>query len=381
MTKFFDVCIKGDGVVGRALALLLAKERLKVALVAPKKNLTAPDVRAYALNSASKQLLDSLRVWADEAFATPVQSMQVWGDDGGQLQFNSKTTGQTALNWIVDVEQLEAQLLQACSYQSQIEVVATPEEAGSPALTVICEGKNSVSRHLAGSQWTRKPYAQHAIAARLTSSLPHNASARQWFTGDSSRGDVLALLPTGGSLGNSMALVWSVSDERATQLKQLSPEEFCQAIHAACMPHATKASSLGDLQLTSERLSWPLALGNADRWVGPGWALAGDAAHIVHPLAGQGLNLGLGDAACLSTILAGREYWRSLGDEKLLRRYERARKADVAAVGFVTDGLHSLFAQSGPAWQSARNWGMNSLARSQPLKSWLIQRAAGSALS
>jgi 2-polyprenyl-6-methoxyphenol hydroxylase-like FAD-dependent oxidoreductase len=78
--------------------------------------------------------------------------------------------------------------------------------------------------------------------------------------------------------------------------------------------------------------------------------------------------------------LAGREYWRGLGDEKLLRRYERARKADVAAISFVTDGMHSLFAQAGPAWQSARNWGMNGVAASQPLKNWLMQRAAGAAL-
>jgi 2-polyprenyl-6-methoxyphenol hydroxylase-like FAD-dependent oxidoreductase len=120
-----------------------------------------------------------------------------------------------------------------------------------------------------------------------------------------------------------------------------------------------------------------LALSSVDRWVGPGWALAGDAAHTVHPLAGQGLNLGLGDAACLSQVLAGREYWRSLGDEKLLRRYERARKADVAAVSAVTDGLHGLFSQAGTAWQSARNWGMKSVSSSQPLKNWLMKRAAG----
>ena len=129
--------------------------------------------------------------------------------------------------------------------------------------------------------------------------------------------------------------------------------------------------------MLGERASWPLALSSVDHWVGPGWALAGDAAHTVHPLAGQGLNLGLGDAACLSQVLASREYWRSLGDEKLLRRYERARKADVAAVSAVTDGLHGLFSQAGTAWQSARNWGMKSVSSSQPLKNWLMKRASG----
>ena len=382
MSQFFDVCVRGDGVVGRTLALLLAKERLKVALVMPQQTVRSPDIRAYALNSTSKQLLESLRVWPNASFATPVQSIQVWGDDGGQLEFNSTSSGQAALTWIIDVPQLEAELVQACSYQSLIENLtenltesaAEPELLAPAALTVICEGQKSSARQTTGSLWTRKPYAQQAIAARLMSSLPHKGQARQWFTGGNTCGEVLALLPMGGSQGNSLALVWSVSDDRAALLKQLPPEEFCTALSAACNSNA------GHLQLTSERASWPLALSSADRWVGPGWALAGDAAHTVHPLAGQGLNLGLADAACLSQVLASREYWRGLGDEKLLRRYERARKAEVAAVSLVTDGLHSLFAQGGPAWQSARNWGMRGVSNSQPLKNWLTQRAAGSAL-
>lgn len=367
MSKYFDVCVRGDGVVGRALALLLAKERLKVALVTHAQAARPADIRAYALNGASKQLLESLRVWPDESFATPVRAMQVWGDDGGQLEFNAKTAGQDALTWIVDVPQLEAQLLQACSYQSLIETVTEPVTA---PLSVICEGQKSSSRGEVHTQWARKPYAQKAIAARLTSSAPHGGNARQWFM----HGGVLALLPMGGAEGNSLALVWSVPDERAAQLEQLPDDEFCAALSAACQ------SSVGALHLTGERASWPLALSSADRWVGPGWALAGDAAHTVHPLAGQGLNLGLADAVGLSQVLASREYWRGLGDEKLLRRYERARKTDVAAVSAVTDGLHNLFAQAGPAWQSARNWGMNGVASSTMLKTWLMQRAAGAAL-
>ena len=380
MSKSFDVCIRGDGVVGRVLALLLAKERLKVALVVPTPMATATDtrpdirediredIRAYALNRASKQLLESMRVWPDAPFATPVQTMKVWGDDGGQLEFNANASGQDALTWIVDVPQLEAQLVQACSYQSLVESVGASQLAGIAApLTIICEGQKSSSRCGVNTQWTRKPYAQKAIAARLTSSMPHRGKARQWF----SNGDVLALLPMGGALGSSLALVWSVSDEHADKLEQQSPEEFCASLSAACN------SGVGQLQLLGERASWPLALSSVDRWVGPGWALAGDAAHTVHPLAGQGLNLGLGDAACLSQVLASREYWRSLGDEKLLRRYERARKAEVAAVSAVTDGLHGLFSQAGAAWQSARNWGMKGVSSSQPLKNWLIKRAAG----
>ncbi|MFC5520433.1 FAD-dependent monooxygenase [Polaromonas jejuensis] len=369
MSKPFDVCIRGDGVVGRTLALLLARERLRVALVArPHPTAATADVRAYALNSASRGLLETLRAWPDASFATPVREMQVWGDDGGRLDFSAQSVAQQALAWIVDVPALEQQLIQAVRYQPQIETVAAPVQA---ALNVICEGQKSSSRHEFGPKgslnWTVKPYPQKAIAARLDADQPHHGVARQWFAG----GDILALLPLSGPAGNSLALVWSVSTERAGALEKLPPEEFCAALQAVC------GQEVGHLQLSSERVGWPLALSKAEHWVGPGWALAGDAAHTVHPLAGQGLNLGLADAACLAGVMAQREYWRDLGDEKLLRRYERARKADVAAMGAVTDGLHGLFAQPDGRWQALRNWGMKGFAHSALLKNWVARQAAG----
>lgn len=374
MSKPFDVCIRGGGVVGRTLALLLARERLHVALVtrpAPAGNPAEPavpqDVRAYALNSASRQLLTSLRAWPDAPAATPVLEMQVWGDDGGRLDFAAPPgSAETALAWIVDVPALEQQLAEAVRYQPQIETVEAPVKA---ALTVICEGQKSTSRNEFGVQWIIKPYPQKAIAARLQSDLAHRGVARQWFH----NGEILALLPIGGADGNSVALVWSVSVERATALEKLTPEEFSAAVQTVCGAEA------GCLQLASSLSSWPLALSRAERWVGPGWALAGDAAHAVHPLAGQGLNLGLADAAGLAAVIHGREYWRGLGDEKLLRRYERSRKADVAAMGAVTDGLHGLFAQNDARWQALRNWGMKGFARSGPLKEWVTRQAMGSA--
>ena len=371
MSKTFDVCIRGDGIVGRTLALLLARERLKVALVTrAARPVTSPpgelsDVRAYSLNAASRQVLEPLRAWPEAGFATPVNSMKVWGDDGGQLDFVAPTGQQNdPLAWIVDVPALEAQLLEACRYQGHIETV---DESAPATLSVICEGKHSASRALAGSAWHVKPYDQKAVAARLLSTQPHGGVARQWF----SNGDILALLPVGGPDGRGLALVWSVATGRAAQLEALSPDEFCAALRAVCGAEA------GALQLTSARASWPLALAQAGQWVGPGWALAGDAAHTIHPLAGQGLNLGLADAACLASVLASREYWRQLGDEKLLRRYERARKADVGAMGLVTDSLHNLFAQTTGPWQGLRNWGMTSLGRSSTVKNWLARQASG----
>ena len=373
MTKPFDVCIRGDGVVGRTLALLLARERLRVALVArpsPAETTvdTPADVRAYALNGASRTLLQTLRCWPETPFVTAVQEMQVWGDDGGKLDFSALDVAQEALAWIVDVPALEQQLIQALRYQPQIEMVQAPVKA---ALTVVCEGKKSQSREEFGASWSIKPYPQKAIAARLQSDRPHGGVARQWFAG----GDILALLPLSGITGNSVALVWSVSVERADALEKLPPEEFCAALQAVFDPDV--AQQVGALTLISERASWPLALAKAEHWVGPGWALAGDAAHTVHPLAGQGLNLGLADAAGLAKVIAQREYWRALGDERLLRRYERARKADVAAMGAVTDGLHGLFAQTDARWQALRNWGMKGFARSGFLKDWVTRQATG----
>ncbi len=368
MSQQFDVCIRGGGVVGRTLALLLARERLKVALVAPPVEPGHEDVRAYAINSTSRSLLESLRAWPEEPFTTPVRDIQVWGGGnnavGAQLDFSAQSTAQPALAWIVDVPALEQRLVEAVRFQSHIDVVQAPVKA---ALQVVCEGQKSTSRNEFGASWTVKPYGQSAVAARLTSSQGHHGVARQWFQ----NGDILALLPMSGADGHTLALVWSVATERADVLKKMSAEDFSAALQADC------GDTPGQLSLCSERASWPLSLSNADRWVGPGWALAGDAAHTVHPLAGQGLNLGLADAAALANVLAQREYWRGLGDERLLRRYERQRKADVAAMGVVTDSLHGLFAHTDARLQALRNWGLAGFARSGPLKTWVMRQAMG----
>jgi 2-polyprenyl-6-methoxyphenol hydroxylase-like FAD-dependent oxidoreductase len=361
-----DVCIRGGGIVGRTLALLLARDRLRVGLVdhAPAPAAGHSDVRAYALNAASRELLLRLRAWPDDLHATAVGGMEVHGDEGGRVNFGAVLEKVPALAWIVEVEPLLARLGEALRYQPQIELLTAPRAA---ALTVVCEGRASATRAEFGVDFQVTSYPQRAIAARLTCEKPHGQLARQWF-GD---GDIAALLPLGGPDGNSVALVWSVQEPRADELLAASPAEFALKLQAIC------GAATGTLTLASERAAWPLQRAQADRWCGPGWALAGDAAHNVHPLAGQGLNLGLADAAELAQVLHDREYWRPLGDEKLLRRYERARKADVMAVGWATDGLQQLFAQTAEPWAWLRNWGMRGFDRSGPVKHWVARQAMG----
>jgi 2-polyprenyl-6-methoxyphenol hydroxylase-like FAD-dependent oxidoreductase len=370
MAPALDVCIRGAGIVGRTLALLLARERLRVGLVdlQPVAGSGHSDVRAYALNPASRALLEMLRAWPDEAHATPVAAMQVKGDDGGQVSFDAADQGVPALAWIVDVPALQDRLGEALRYQPLVERLQAPQPA---ALTVVCEGRASATRAEFGVQFEVTSYPQRAIAARLTCELPHGQVARQWFAD----GEIVALLPMGGAVGgaqgNLVALVWSVREERADALLALDPAAFALEVERAC------GRALGAMTLATERAAWPLQLARASRWTGPGWALAGDAAHNVHPLAGQGLNLGLADAKALADVLREREYWRGVADPKLLRRYERSRKADVLAMGATTDGLQQLFAQRTGPWTLLRNWGMLGFEHSGPVKHWVARQAMG----
>lgn len=378
MTQAFDICIRGGGIVGRTLALLLARERLRVGLVAtapaasPNDSPATGDVRAYALNAKSRSLLESLRCWPDALHATEVLAMQVKGDDGGEVNFSAAELKVPGLTWIVDVPALEAQLAEAVRFQPQIELLAAPQAAPQAAsLTVICEGRTSSTRSELGIDFDVTPYPQTAIAARLSCETAHAQTAYQWF----SQGEILAFLPLEGPQGNSVAIVWSVLRERVDVLLNESAAAFCQQLELA------SEKRLGKLKLISARSAWPLQSAQARRWTGShaggAWVLAGDAAHNVHPLAGQGLNLGLADVATLAEILRGRDYWRQVGDEKLLRRYERARKAELLVMDTAMDGLQGLFSRHGGSWQAARNWGMKGFEHSGLVKQWVARQAMG----
>lgn len=376
----FDVTIRGDGVVGQTLALLLARERLRVALVGKPATApataTQPDVRAYALNAASRELLQTVRAWPEPGAAdagvapaiTPVSAMQVWGDDGGELGFSAAALPADALTWIVDVPALERRLSDAVGFQSGIERCT---EAPPAALTVVCEGKRSRTRDELGFEFDVRPYPHKAVAARLRCAQPHGGVARQWFQ----NGEILALLPLGGADGNLVALVWSVPAAEADAWLAGEPQALAEAVQTRC------GAALGPMELAGAAQAWPLELSRARRWMAHtdtgAVVLAGDAAHAMHPLAGQGLNVGLADVAELARVLHGREYWRELGDARLLRRYERARQADVSAMGWVTDGLFGLFSHADSRIQALRNWGMKGFEFTTPLKHWVARQASG----
>ena len=373
MSTRLDVCIRGDGMVGRSLALLLARQRLRVGLVGQPHSPQA-DVRAYSLNSASRQLLEDLRCWPDLQAATPVRQMRVWGDDGGFVRFDHAGAAHDGLTWIVDVPVLEQRLGEAVRFAHEITLLDAPAPA---ALTVICEGRHSATRAELGVVFDTLPYHQHAVAARLRAEQPHRGQALQWFHHGTHGLEILALLPLGGPEGDTVALVWSLPPERASDVLAMEDAAFGAALSEAS--HHT----LGALHLVSERAMWPLQLACAKHWCGRmsdghAWALAGDAAHNIHPLAGLGLNLGLADVAELARTLSARQgsdYWRSPGDRVLLRRYERARKAGMVPTWLACDGLQRLFAHPDVRVQTLRNWGMRGFDQLGALKRWTMLQA------
>ncbi len=381
-TKKFDVCVSGSGAVARALALALSSNGWRVAWACAEqgRQARAEDIRTYALNARSVALLERLRVWPGlQSASTPVHDMQIQGDGRGHLAFSAWQQCVSELAWIVDAAALERLLGEALKFAPHVTVVP-PLTEGAPSvdadLLAICEGKHSATRAALGVDFAQAEYGHWGVAARLSSSEPHQGVARQWFRSP----DVLALLPFHDPLpGSSYGLVWSLPQARAKELIALSPAEFEVALRQALLEVDPSASAtVGALSLASRVAGWPLALARAERWSGPGWVLLGDAAHQVHPLAGQGLNLGLADVDTLvSTLSESRqaEPWRTAGDERLLRRYARRRELPTRAMAGVTDGLLHLFADDRAPLRELRNTGMALLDRMSPVKRWLVSRA------
>jgi ubiquinone biosynthesis UbiH/UbiF/VisC/COQ6 family hydroxylase len=229
-------------------------------------------------------------------------------------------------------------------------------------LLVGADGAESRVRDTAGIAMTPGDYGQLGVVANFSCDKPHWGAAYQWFMRDG----VLALLPLPG---DRASMVWSVARERGQELLALTPQDLAAAVESA------SRGALGALRLLTPATAFPLRLQRVERFVQPRLALVGDAAHNVHPLAGQGMNLGLRDARILADTLIQRGAWRDCGEYALLRRYERARKEDVLAMQLATDGLQKLFSSDAVLVSDARNLGLRLVDQLPFLKSFLVHQA------
>ena len=382
-----DVAIVGAGLVGASLAAALAGSGLKLALIeraAPAAPRPDWDSRVYALSPASVAFLEGIGAWRrlDAARVTPIHEMRIFGDDGrSRLDFSAYESGVLELAATVESSRLQHALWQGLEAQRNLALLcpAVPsqlhhgksgveiriENGGSVTakLAVGADGANSWLRHAAGFEVSAEPYGQSGVVANFACARAHRNIAYQWFRRDG----VLAYLPLPRQ---HISIVWSTPEPHARELLALSPAALCAQVAAAA------GGMLGELEPVTPPVAFPLSRLSAARRVRPRFALVGDAAHVVHPLAGQGVNLGFGDARAFAGLLLGNRV-ADPGDYFLLRRFERARAEDILALRWITDGLVRLFGSSHPIATCMRNFGLN-LTNSMPvIKTLLARRATG----
>ena len=381
----FELIVVGTGPAGCSLACALAG--LRIALVgrqAPARDAGGElDPRVYTLSPGNVAFLRELGAWAavPEGRRTAVHAMQVFGDDGASsIQFDAYRAGVPELAWTVEDGVLQAALTRRVLDSAAVELVAPAhceslelDAAGarlhladgrelSASLVVGADGAQSFVRASAGIAANARDYGQTAVVADFACERPHCNTAFQWFE----RAGVLALLPM---QGQHVSMVWSLPQELAERVAGLEPEALANEVSAA------SRHTLGALSLVSGPRAYPLRRLSAARLVAPRVALVGDAAHVIHPLAGQGLNLGFQDARELAAVLAAREAARDLGDERLLRRYERSRAEPILAMDLMVEGLFRLFGAPGSAAFRLRNAGLNLTNRLPVLKNMLMRQA------
>jgi 2-polyprenylphenol 6-hydroxylase len=383
----FDVAIVGAGLVGASLALALGRAGLAVALVE-----TAPptppgedwESRIYALSPASSAFLLSVGAWdaLDARRVQPVARMEIFGDaPGAALEFSAYDAGVTTLAFIVEGGRLAFALWESLAPLASVRRFAPARcerlDVAENAATLTLAGGERLNASLVGADgaqsWVRRAarltarassYSQLGVVANFETAKPHDGAALQWFREDG----VLAYLPLPG---NRMSMVWSTAEAQGQALLRLAPAALCGAVAEA------GRGVLGDLSLITAPQAFPLQRLTAESMIAPRVALIGDAAHVVHPLAGQGVNLGFGDARSLADTLATREPFRDCGDRTLARRFERSRAEALLAMHAVTDGLAKLFALPGAAAARLRNAGLNWTDRLAPVKNLLIRHAIG----
>jgi 2-octaprenylphenol hydroxylase len=393
-----DVCIVGNGAIAKTTALGFAQAGHSVTLLVPPSGPPpaplAPgaeqpwDVRVYALNHTAHTLLASLKVWGalDASRVAPVDSMAVNGDgkQPGDVEFDAFGAHVGTLAWIVEDRNLNQALDAALRFAPNVNIVsarAVSLATSDTGATVTLDGGAIVASALVvgadgGQSWVRgqcdigldyRSYHQRAVVTNFSCAKPHHGVAHQWFTGHEG---IVALLPLPG---DRVSLVWSAPDALADTLMRESLGEL--AVRLAVLSEV-KLGQLKPLQPESVK-DVPLMLIRPHAIVAPRVALVGDAAHVVHPLAGHGMNLGFADVAQLLETVAAREAQRSIGDERVLARYARARKEDVLLMQLATDGLARLFGADLEPVRVVRNLGLNLLNKLPMLKRRLMAHAMG----
>ncbi len=387
----FDLIIAGGGMVGAALACALGANGLRVAVLEarePEADWPVGDVanRVSALSRASQALLENLGAWPRmrELGLSPYRAMQVWDQGGsGGIRFDSAEIGEPDLGHIVEnrVTQLALweRLAGLPTVQRLCPARALDFECGANRLRVQldsgrelgarllvgADGRDSAIRERAGIATQGWAYDQHALVANVSHERPHQETAWQRFRIDGP----LAFLPLAD--GRS-SIVWSTSPQRARELLALDEETFCEALGEAF------EYRLGVVTGAGPRGVFPLRLQHAERYVLPRLALVGDAAHAIHPLAGQGVNLGFMDAAQLADeVLAAVEQGRDPGAMLVLRRYERARKGENMAMLGAMDAFKRMFSNDLAPLRLVRNLGLDLADRVTPLKRFFLRRALG----
>jgi len=387
----YAVAIAGGALVGAALARALQGTRLALITqdARPGAEAAGFDARVYAVSPGNADFLAGLGAWnaIPEARKTPVHAMRVCGDDGASLlEFDAYRTGCSELAWIVEDGMLQDALWSGLQGQDGLTLFSSVslsrlDLAGPGAVAHLADGRRLDAQLVVGADGARsgvraqagiaaedRAYGQTAVVANFACGRPHRNVAFQWFQGAQRNGAVLALLPLPG---DHVSMVWSTADADAARLLALEPAALAREVAAA------SRESVGELSLVTPQRGFKLRRLAASRLVAPRVALAGDAAHVIHPLAGQGANIGLQDARVLAEVLRGREPGRDPGDLRLLRRYERARAEDILAMRGTVHGLFRLFDARGPGIARLRNAGLNLANRLPVIKNLLMRQAMG----
>ena len=381
----FDLVIVGGGLAGLSLACALRDTCLKIALVETSPPPVRPagwDARVYAITPANAAFLTRIGAWKhlDPERISPIHAMKVIGDGGARLDFSAYETGVSELGWILESSLISCELWESVKRQSNVQlyfqesprslelrhdnaVLSLPAgQSLTTALVVGADGRDSWIRQMAGLSATSSAYGEMGVVANFSCEKPHRNIARQWFR----QNGVLAWLPLPG---NRISMVWSTPDAQAEELLHLSGAELAARVCDA------GNGELGVLDRITPAAAFPLRLVRVPQTVAPRIALIGDAAHGIHPLSGHGINLGFQDARALAELLAATPEWEDIGSERLLRRYQRARKEETVLMQTTTHALHHLFRETLPGVKTLRNAGM-SLTNALPAAKNLLARYA-----